>query len=64
MNPAANLQVSFGRTTISESLFALDPTDAIGLQMNIEYKWVSSIAERDALLLPLIMLQPPCMKGR
>lgn len=53
LNPAANLQVTFGRTTVAESLFALDPTAALGQQMNIEYKWVNSIADRDALLQPI-----------
>ncbi|MFN0135208.1 MAG: hypothetical protein ACKVS9_03725 [Phycisphaerae bacterium] len=53
LNPAANIQITFGRTSVTESLFALDPIGATGRQMSVEYRWVSSIEERDALLRPL-----------
>lgn len=52
-NPAVNLRMTFGRTNVQETLLANDPAASIGRQANVEFRWVSSIAERDALLRPL-----------
>ncbi len=54
LNPAVNLRLLVGQTVIEQSLFADDPAGSMmpgGVPM--EFRWVSSEAEKDAMLEPL-----------
>jgi len=54
LNPAVNLRLAIGASSIEESLFALDAARSMMPgRIPLELKWVASEAEREALLRPL-----------
>lgn len=53
-NPAIDLALSDGRTTIRESLFALEPAASLlDTQVPVEFRWVRTAEEREELFKPL-----------
>ncbi len=54
LNPAINLELSSGRQSVQEALFALDPVRSL-LATNVpfEFRWVETAEQRDALIASL-----------
>ena len=48
--PAANVTLSAGGRRVADSLFAFDPARSLSDRMNLEFRWVATAVERDALL--------------
>jgi len=68
--PAATYAISFGSTRMRDSLFAADPALSLARRANLEFRWVASAQEQQALFKPLVgqneltieVLNPPARK--
>lgn len=55
LNPAIEITLSDGRTSLTESLFAFDPAQSLwALPAPFEFRWVADEQERERLLTPLV----------
>lgn len=53
LNPAAEVMLTVNKQKMQQVLFALDPVRSLRRELALEFRWVNSAAERDALFAPL-----------
>ncbi|MBI5863170.1 MAG: hypothetical protein HZB38_01390 [Planctomycetes bacterium] len=52
-NPAATYTIAAGQTHLRESLFASQPGQSLSPNLNLEFRWVKSAEEQQALFAPM-----------